>query len=121
MKLEQVGLRVTNFQRSLRFYTGALGLKLRARGDTRGWGGGLWAQLEDPRSHRVVELNRYPRGSLFGSPYSAGDGVDHLDFTIGVAPVAALEREDPTPQIGREIDAVSSVNDGRLDGQCPRS
>ncbi len=92
MKMEQVGLRVTNFERSLRFYTKALGLKVRARGDTRGWGGGLWAQLEDPRSHRFVELNWYPRGSLFGSRYSVGDGVDHLDFTVGVAPVSTLER-----------------------------
>ncbi|MGA8664415.1 MAG: VOC family protein [Thermoplasmata archaeon] len=91
MKLEQVGLRVTNFERSLKFYTQALGLKVRTQGDTRGWGGGLWAQLEDPRSHRVVELNWYPRGSLFGSRYSVGDGVDHLDFTVGVASVSTLK------------------------------
>jgi catechol 2,3-dioxygenase-like lactoylglutathione lyase family enzyme len=92
MKLEQVGLRVTKLDRSLRFYTRGLGLKVRARGDTRSWGGGLWVQLEDPRSHRTLELNWYPRGSRFGGPYRVGDGVDHIDFTLGVAPVSSLER-----------------------------
>lgn len=91
MRLEQVGLRVTNLQRSLRFYTKGLGLKVTARGDTRGWGGGLWVQLEDPRSHRNLELNWYPLGSMFGSRYTVGCGVDHIDFTLGVAPVSALE------------------------------
>jgi catechol 2,3-dioxygenase-like lactoylglutathione lyase family enzyme len=92
MRLEQVGLRVTNLERSLRFYTKALGLRVKARGDTRSWGGGIWVQLEDPRSHRNLELNWYPRGSRFATAYSVGDGVDHLDFSIGIAPTAALER-----------------------------
>ena len=91
MRLEHVGLRVTDLERSLRFYTRALGLRVRARGDTRFWGGGLWALLEDPRSHRRVELNWYPRGSLFGGRYRTGDAADHLDFTLGVAPRSQLE------------------------------
>jgi catechol 2,3-dioxygenase-like lactoylglutathione lyase family enzyme len=92
MRLEQAGLRVTHFARSMRFYTRALGLRVKARGDTRVWGGGLWAQLEDPVSHRVVELNWYPPGSVFGTRYTAGDGIDHLDFTLGVASRAKLEQ-----------------------------
>ncbi|MGB6500462.1 MAG: VOC family protein [Thermoplasmata archaeon] len=92
LRLEQAGLRVTNLERSLRFYTRALGLRVSARGDTRAWGGGLWVQLEDPRSHRHIELNWYPRGSRFGGRYSVGDGIDHLDFTLGVATRASLER-----------------------------
>ena len=89
--MEQVGLRVAHLERSLRFYTRALGLRVTARGDTRGWGGGLWVQLEDPQSRRVVELNWYPRGSRFASRYSVGGGVDHIDFTIGSAPRSDLE------------------------------
>ena len=92
MRLQQAGLRVTDLDRSLRFYTRQLGLKLVKRGDTRSWGGGLWALLEDPVSHRVIELNAYPKGSLFAGPYHAGDGLDHLDFTIGKAPVEELEK-----------------------------
>jgi len=93
MRLEQPGLRVTDLDRSLRFYTRALGLRVRRRGDTRSWGGGLWVLLEDPRSRRQLELNCYPKGSLFGSSrYRAGDALDHIDFTLGVAPAAELER-----------------------------
>jgi catechol 2,3-dioxygenase-like lactoylglutathione lyase family enzyme len=92
MRFEAVGLRVTDLRRSLRFYTRALGLREVRRGDTRGWGGGIWVVLEDPRSHRRVELNWYPKGSLFAGPYRAGDAVDHLDFTLGVASQAELER-----------------------------
>lgn len=91
IRLEQAGLRVTNFERSLRFYTRALGLKVAARGDTRSWGGGLWVQLQDPVSRRVIELNWYPRGSLFAGPFRVGDGIDHIDFTLGVASRADLE------------------------------
>ncbi|MFY9716793.1 MAG: VOC family protein [Thermoplasmata archaeon] len=92
LRLEQAGLRVTNLRRSLAFYTRALGLRVTARGDTRSWGGGLWVQLEDPASHRQIELNWYPPNSRFGKRYSAGDGLDHLDFTIGSASPAKLER-----------------------------
>lgn len=91
MRLEVVGLRVTNLRRSLRFYTKALGLKVVARGDTRGWGGGIWIRLQDPRTHRNVELNWYPRNSIFFRRYTLGEAVDHLDFSIGVAPRSTLE------------------------------
>jgi len=92
MRFDVVGLRVTNLPRSLRFYTGALGLREVRRGDTRGWGGGIWVVLQDPRSHRRVELNWYPKGSRFAGPFRTGDAVDHLDFTLGVASRQQLER-----------------------------
>lgn len=92
MRFDVVGLRVSHLERSLRFYTKALGLSVVARGDTRSWGGGLWVRLRDPVSRREVELNWYPRRSMFWWKYRAGDGVDHLDFSLGVASVAALER-----------------------------
>ena len=91
MRYQNAGLRVTNLQRSLRFYTRALGLREVRRGDTRGWGGGIWVLLEDPRTRRKIELNWYPKGSLFGRAYRAGDGLDHLDFTLGVASREKLE------------------------------
>jgi catechol 2,3-dioxygenase-like lactoylglutathione lyase family enzyme len=92
VRFEQAGLRVANLERSVRFYTGALGLRVSDRGDTRAWGGGLWVQLTDPRSRRVIELNWYGRGSIFGGQFRAGDGLDHLDFTIGAASPAELEK-----------------------------
>src|SRR5208282_1649326 len=92
MRFENVGLRVTQLSRSLKFYTKALGLRVVRRGDTRSWGGGIWVLLEDPRSRRKVELNWYPKESIFYSPYRAGEAVDHLDFTLGVASRTELER-----------------------------
>ena len=121
MRLEQVGLRVTNLQRSLRFYTKGLGLKVTARGDTRGWGGGLWVQLEDPRSHRNLELNWYPLGSMFGSRYTVGCGVDHIDFTLGVAPVSALETTLlRLLRAGARATPYTPADDRGVDGQRPR-
>jgi len=92
MRFEVVGLRVTHLERSFRFYTRALGLKEVRRGDTRSWGGGIWILLEDPKSRHRVELNWYPKGSLFSGPFRTGDAVDHLDFTLGVASRKELER-----------------------------
>ncbi|MGD0250628.1 MAG: VOC family protein [Thermoplasmata archaeon] len=92
MRFETVGLRVTHLERSLKFYTQALGLREVRRGDTRSWGGGIWVRLVDPRSRSTVELNWYPKGSRFAGPFRPGDAVDHLDFTLGVAPQKELER-----------------------------
>jgi catechol 2,3-dioxygenase-like lactoylglutathione lyase family enzyme len=92
MRLEQVGIRVTDLNRSVRFYTRALGLRVVRQGDTRSWGGGRWVLLRDPRSRRVVELNWYPRDSRFYAPFRTGEALDHLDFTLGVASRAALTR-----------------------------
>lgn len=91
MRFEQAGIRVTDLKRSLRFYTGALGLRVERRGDTRVWGGGLWVLLVDPVSRRRLELNWYPKDSLFAGPYRPGASLDHLDFTLGVASRARLE------------------------------
>ncbi|HEV2316342.1 MAG TPA: VOC family protein [Thermoplasmata archaeon] len=91
LRFGTVGLRVTDLKRSLRFYTRGLGLRVIKRGDTRSWGGGLWVFLEDPKTRAKVELNWYPKGSRFYVPYLAGEGVDHLDFSIGTAPRASLE------------------------------
>lgn len=91
LRLEVAGLRVTNLPRSLRFYTKALGLRVVARGDCRWWGGGLWVRLEDARTHRNIELNWYPSGSPFAARYAVGEGIDHLDFTVGIIPQAEFE------------------------------
>lgn len=91
VRLENAGIRVTDLARSLRFYTRALGLRVVRQGDTRSWGGGRWVLLQDPSSRRQIELNWYPRTSRFYTPFVAGDALDHLDFSLGVAERSALE------------------------------
>jgi lactoylglutathione lyase len=74
------GLRVTDLDRSVRFYTEGLGLKERTRGTMSH--GGLFIQLQDPDTMQQLELNWYPEGSPYDVPYSVGEGLDHLGFEV---------------------------------------
>jgi lactoylglutathione lyase len=78
--VDYAGLRVTDLDRSLRFYTGALGLVELRRGTTEQ--GGIWVLLEDSVSHQRLELNWYPKGSPYATPYVAGEGFDHLGVRV---------------------------------------
>lgn len=80
MGLRYTGIRVTDLDRSLRFYTGLLGLKETRRG--RAAHGGEWVLLQDPRTRQRLELNWYPAGHPFASRYSPGDGLDHIGFRV---------------------------------------
>ncbi len=82
MHLEYVGIRVRDLERSVRFYTGVLGLKEVRRGDLREKGYGIWVVLEDPTSGQHIELNWYPERSRHATPYVAGEGLDHLGFIV---------------------------------------
>lgn len=82
MRLSYFGIRVTDLQRSLSFYTKLLGLKEIRRGDMSKYGGGrgIWVLLEDEMTNQRLELNLYPPSSPFGGTYTAGDGIDHIAF-----------------------------------------
>ena len=83
MTLQYVGIRVNDLDRSLRFYTGFLGLVERKRGTMSH--GGIWVNLTDPESRAQLELNYYPPGSAYRTPYSPGEGLDHLGFDVADA------------------------------------
>ncbi|HTT35727.1 MAG TPA: VOC family protein [Thermoplasmata archaeon] len=104
MGLRYVGLRVTDLDRSLAFYTELLGLRETRRGRTAR--DGRWIVLEDPRSHQRIELNWYPPGSPFRTRYRPGEGLDHLGFrvsdpeatfrrVVAAGAVPALAPDDP--------------------------
>ena len=78
MYLDYAGLRVTNLAKSTRFVTKGLGLVERRRGKMGH--GGVWVLFEDPASHQMLELNWYPKGNRYASPFVAGEGLDHLGF-----------------------------------------
>ena len=71
-------------QRSLDFYTRALGLKEIGRGDMSRYGGGrgLWVLLEDSSSRQHLELNWYAPGAVFAVDYVPGEGLDHIGFVV---------------------------------------
>lgn len=93
MPLYYAGLRVRDLGRSLRFYTKVMKLRVESRGDGRAWGAGLWVALRDPKSGGGLELNWYPKGSKYATPFTPGEALDHLGFFLGHVPRATLERE----------------------------
>ncbi|HYA70449.1 MAG TPA: VOC family protein [Thermoplasmata archaeon] len=80
MFLDYTGIRVTNLPKAVRFYTKGLGLVEKGRG--RMGHGGVWVLLEDRWSHQHLELNWYPKGSKYATPFSAGEGLDHLGVRV---------------------------------------
>ncbi|MCI4339051.1 MAG: VOC family protein [Thermoplasmata archaeon] len=89
MSITYAGIRVTDLDRSLRFYLEGLGLRERGRGQMSH--GGTFVGLEDPESHFQLELNVYPRDSPYGTPYAVGEGLDHLGLDV-VDARALIER-----------------------------
>jgi catechol 2,3-dioxygenase-like lactoylglutathione lyase family enzyme len=87
MYVDYVGLRVTNLSKSVRFFTSGLGLREVRRG-TMGHGG-IWVLMEDQISHQHVELNWYPPGSKYATPFVPGEGLDHIGVRVTNVPAAA--------------------------------
>jgi len=80
MPLRYFGIRVTNLDRSLKFYTEGLGLREESRGKMSH--GGVCICLQDPDTKQRLELNYYPPGNKYNTPYTPGEGLDHLGFKV---------------------------------------
>jgi len=96
------GIRVRNLDRSIRFYTRGLGMRLRGRGRNPAIHG-AWAQLESPKTGQLLELNWYSSRSPFYAPWRRGVELDHLCFRVGdleralqAASAAGGRRRGPT-------------------------
>ncbi|MEE9592010.1 MAG: VOC family protein [Thermoplasmata archaeon] len=90
MHLRYFGIRVTDLDRSVKFYTDLLGLKETSRGSMSEYGGGRgdWVLLKDETSGQRLELNAYPEGSRWHAPYEPGEGLDHIGFVVDDVPAA---------------------------------
>jgi len=80
-KFTYVGIRVTNLQRSIDFYTKVLGMTVKGRGkiaQTKGETVGL----ESEKDGFSLELNFYEKDSPFNTKYAVGEGLDHLAFNV---------------------------------------
>ncbi|MGI0068526.1 MAG: VOC family protein [Thermoplasmata archaeon] len=71
------GLRVRDFERSLRFYR-RFGFRRVAQGTMEH--GGRWAHLVYPGSVHRLELNYYPPKNRFYEPIRRGTEFDHFGF-----------------------------------------
>lgn len=80
-KFTYVGIRVTDLQRSIDFYTKVLGMKVTGRGkieQTKGETVGLQSEKDG----FILELNHYEESSPYNTKYTVGEGLDHLAFKV---------------------------------------
>jgi lactoylglutathione lyase len=80
-KFTYVGIRVTDLQKSIDFYTKLLGMKVTGRGkieQTKGETVGLQSEKDG----FALELNHYKEDSPYNTRYIVGEGLDHLAFKV---------------------------------------
>ena len=80
-KFSYVGIRASNLQQSIDFYTKILGMKIIGRGkieETKGETVGLQSE----KNGFILELNYYEKDSPHYSKYIVGEGIDHLAFKV---------------------------------------
>lgn len=80
-KFTYVGIRVTNLQRSIDFYTKVLGMKVTGGGKI-GQTKGETVDLQSEKDGFVLELNYYDPDSAYNTKYFVGEGLDHLAFKV---------------------------------------
>jgi lactoylglutathione lyase len=106
-KFTYVGIRVTNLQKSIDFYTKLLGMKVTGRGkieETKGETVGLQSE----EGGFILELNFYEKDSPYNTPYSAGEGLDHLAFKVDNLDKALEEARKGRHRVILEIKANGS-------------
>jgi lactoylglutathione lyase len=80
-KFTYVGIRVTNLQRSIDFYTKILGMKVTGRSKIKQTEGET-VGLESEKGGFTLELNFYEQDSPYNTKYVVGEGLDHLAFKV---------------------------------------
>jgi len=80
MGFRYTGIRVRDLDRSIAFYTTALGMGVTWRMKIRETGGEI-VVLKSPRGTQRLELNWYPPKGRYRQ-YRQGDELDHLAFAV---------------------------------------
>ncbi len=102
------GIRVRDLERSIRFYR-ALGMRMLFRGKMDH--GGEYVHLAIPGSIVRLELNYYPEGNPYYTPWGPGSEFDHLGFIAEDADRALdrLEKAGATVAIPRWNETSSRI------------
>jgi len=77
MKFIYTGIHVSDLDRSIKFYTKELKMKLLFKAEIKETGGKV-AWLKSKGSSQVLELNWYPEGY----PHGGSSGLDHLAYEV---------------------------------------
>jgi lactoylglutathione lyase len=80
-KFAYVGIRVTDLQRSINFYTRVLGMQVVGRGKVEQTKGET-VGLQSEKDGFILELNYYAESSPHCTKYAVGEGLDHLAFKV---------------------------------------
>jgi len=80
-KFTYVGIRVSNLQKSIDFYTKILCMKVTGRSKIAQTKGEV-VSLESEKGGFALELNYYEDNSPYNIKYVAGEGLDHLAFKV---------------------------------------
>lgn len=75
------GIRVTDLNRAVDFYTKVLGMEEVGRQRVEA-ANGIVVNLRTSADGPILELNFYDKGSTFDTPYTPGEGLDHLAFEV---------------------------------------
>lgn len=106
-KFTYVGIRVKDLNASVAFYTKVLGMKELGR-STIGETKGEVVNLASEDDGFVLELNYYPEGSRFATPYVIGEGIDHLAFQVEDLDRALAEAKDAGHTLVEEMKSATS-------------
>jgi catechol 2,3-dioxygenase-like lactoylglutathione lyase family enzyme len=91
-KFGYVGIRVTNLQKSINFYTKLLGMNLIHQSKNELTCGEI-AVLQSEKGGPILELNYYREDSPYNTRYTPGEGLDHLAFKVDNLDEALREAE----------------------------
>jgi lactoylglutathione lyase len=80
-KFTYVGIRVTNLEKSVDFYTKLLGLKIAGQGKVEQTKGET-VSLQSEKDGFILELNYYEKDSPYNTKYVVGEDLDHLAFKV---------------------------------------
>ena len=81
--LSDFGIRVTNLERSIDFYTKILDLEELVRQSDSD---SAYVLFRDRRSGQRLELNWYADSNPFAAPYVPGEGLDHIEVRVRDVP-----------------------------------
>jgi catechol 2,3-dioxygenase-like lactoylglutathione lyase family enzyme len=84
--LAYLGIRVRDIERSTKFYTELLGLKVIIPDHPNAVLQSRIVMLRDPKTGQQLELNWYPDGGQFGVPFVTGESLDHLGVRVEDVP-----------------------------------
>jgi lactoylglutathione lyase len=99
-----VGIRVTNLERSIEFYTNVLGMTVAGRSKTKETKGET-VGLQSEKDGFTLELNYYEENSPFNTKYVVGEGLDHIAFKVDDLDRALKEAEKAGHRIILQIKA----------------